>query len=218
MFDTIKNHLVLFILLIILGFILIIGVTIFYFFQESYKASPAQLKHFSIEFYNCISDKENGKSDYEKYIQNKEKVRLIKHPDFLLFWNDRVFFEDLIKPIKDNVVPYEDLYGFCAILTGNYDKIRDRITNESFIPEVESTFSKMYAPCDADQLKKVLLKAQDKMSSHKSILGYENEDLFFITNCMNPYFLFLFAEEKPSMAKCLRASAFYDFYKPDPMP
>lgn len=173
-----------------------------------------RFKTFSDKFSNLVF--QNDSVGYEKYIAGKNVINLKNHPDFFHF-RHTIFFNNFVYGIENTKIPVDSSYGLCAILTANYSSIRDKIAHISFLSKSRFELLKVYRICDEEQLHKLLLDKKDLISKHKRISDYSPEDLDSVLSFMKLYFLYLYCDEDPYMARNLDARKFYDFVIPQPL-
>jgi len=169
-----------------------------------------RLKQFSSEFLKLTSNDPKRILKYNEYLMWKSIIHIKHHPDFFPFYQTH-FLNDFVTGFKKRCIPSQSLFGFCAILTVNYDKIRSGIVVPAFLSNVESIFRKIFPTCNIIKLKSAFSEAQKIVASHETILELTREELIFVTEFMKLYFLYLYALENPEMAKSLYPQAFYSF-------
>lgn len=213
MFSDILNLLITcFLNILLFVFIATIPLLILFYILSNFRRALAyiRLKQFSSEFLKLTSNDPKRIPKYNEYLLWKSISNIKYHQDFFPF-NYTHFLNNFVTGFKKRWIPNQNLFGFCAILTVNYDKIRSDIVAPAFLSNVESTFLKSFPTCDLVNLKGAFSGAQKIVISRETILEFTREELVFVTEFMKLYFLYLYSLENPEMAKSLYPQAFYSF-------
>lgn len=200
----------LFLPLTIMGSFLVIFFTTIYFVYQFNKASQIRMKNFSVKFSKLILQGAEGTLGYNNFLRGMKTIELKNHPDFQSV-RCTEFFKNFISEIENIMIPTATSYGYCAILVANYKKIRKEVTHRSFLSEARYNLLKIYLICDKIQLNTILIRNQDMIYRHKSILDYSYLDLTSTLSFVKLYFLYLYSLEDPTTARNLNARNFYNF-------
>jgi len=189
----------------------IIAVSYIYHYKD--EVFQMELKLFSSSFSDLVYDGRIDKLHYVRHVDRKKLIELKKHQDFDPFYDSR-FLNGFIDEIGSIMIPDDVNYGLCAVLSTNYDKIREGIVCEAFLSEALDNLLKVNRMCNKKKLYDILSDHQRMMFYHPNISDYNYWDLPYILPFIKLYFLYLYSLENPESARSLDGRDFYKFKVP----
>jgi len=182
-----------------------------------YKLKKPQnnLKKFSSDLLDALENKENLNTLKIQPKGENDMIKLYNHTDFLAIYETE-FFRKWIKNIENTVIPSKKMYGFCSILTTNYEQIRQEIIQETFIYLTEHAFLNIPGVCPRDKLHEIMTHFQSVFIKNETAKDLNQADLWEVVRFMDLYSLYFLFIENPRLAMTYNFKQFCYFEEAEP--